>query len=260
MGIIDDLIDDLINDSVEETSDENNAGTVSKRSDYPKTPTDVLSDRSTLRSYQINLIKDVTPIIVKYESSKNFDEIRKEIQTNGKSIIPYMRSWKSWEEFIDLAFRDSPPNKISLIIEFERIKNKLGHLPSKLEFYELSKFGINRYVEEFESWENLMNLLRYDNEYRNNLNIQSMGYPSSVTSNAGEISSGMLGTQIDNHMFKETIKKIDETRMLIQDTCIERDRNNPANDYSYKEIFQLLEKYLNLLPRNSNYTSIADFL
>lgn len=166
MGIIDDLIDDLINDSVEETSDENNAGTVSKRSDYPKTPTDVLSDRSTLRSYQINLIKDVTPIIVKYESSKNFDEIRKEIQTNGKSIIPYMRSWKSWEEFIDLAFRDSPPNKISLIIEFERIKNKLGHLPSKLEFYELSKFGIDRYENEFGSWNNFIIEIGYLNQYQ----------------------------------------------------------------------------------------------
>jgi len=166
LGIIDDLIDDLINDSVEETSDENNAGTVSKRSDYPKTPTDVLSDRSTLRSYQINLIKDVTPIIVKYESSKNFDEIRKEIQTNGKSIIPYMRSWKSWEEFIDLAFRDSPPNKISLIIEFERIKNKLGHLPSKLEFYELSKFGIDRYENEFGSWNNFIIEIGYLNQYQ----------------------------------------------------------------------------------------------
>jgi len=160
------IIDDLINDSVEETSDENNAGTVSKRSDYPKTPTDVLSDRSTLRSYQINLIKDVTPIIVKYESSKNFDEIRKEIQTNGKSIIPYMRSWKSWEEFIDLAFRDSPPNKISLIIEFERIKNKLGHLPSKLEFYELSKFGIDRYENEFGSWNNFIIEIGYLNQYQ----------------------------------------------------------------------------------------------
>jgi hypothetical protein len=157
--------DNKTQESVEKTADKRHIESESKRLDEFKT-SDVLSNKAALRSYQINLIKDIAPIIVKYKSSRDHDEIRKALQINSRSILPYIKSWKSWEEFIDLGFRDSPPNKISLIIEFERIKSKLGHLPSKLEFYELSKFGIDRYENEFGSWNKFIIEIGYLNQYQ----------------------------------------------------------------------------------------------
>lgn len=207
--------------------------TQSKKVDEFKTTTNTLSTKLALRSYQINLIKDVAPIIVKYKSSKNHDDIRKEFQANGKSIFPYVKSWKSWIEFIDLAFRDSPPNKISLIIEFERIKNKLGHLPSKLEFYELAKFGIDRYEDEFGSWNEFIIEIGYLNQYQTVI--------EQLIQEADPLSDKHLNPAENHNLSQQTIFERSRIELL---ECI---KNKPE----ILEIFTTLEERIKLLSPNS---------
>ncbi len=71
----------------------------------------------------------------------------------------------SIEKFISLAYA-SPPNKISLIREFEHIKSEIGRIPTKQDIDEHSEFNSLQYDEEFQSWEHMLERLGYDPWYR----------------------------------------------------------------------------------------------
>ena len=67
---------------------------------------------------------------------------------------------------IKLARQINPPNKVSMIAEFERIRYVLGRTPTKQDIEENSVLRPSQYDEEFESWEHLLERLGYDPWYR----------------------------------------------------------------------------------------------
>ena len=69
-------------------------------------------------------------------------------------------------ELLDLAYDIDPPNKISLLIEFEKVKWNLDRVPTRAEFEKASPVGAGAYDDEFDSWENFLDKLGHDPWYR----------------------------------------------------------------------------------------------
>ena len=69
-------------------------------------------------------------------------------------------------ELLDLAYDIDPPNKISLLVEFERVKSNLDRVPTKEEFEKSSSVSVATYDSEFGSWENFLDKLGHDPWYR----------------------------------------------------------------------------------------------
>ena len=74
----------------------------------------------------------------------------------------------SMDELIALAKSDSP-NKASLIAELERCRYKIRLVPTKEEMAADSKFTMEQYEAEFQSWEHLLDRLDYDPWYRDRM-------------------------------------------------------------------------------------------
>ncbi len=72
----------------------------------------------------------------------------------------------SVDEIIDLAHTLDPPNKISMIVEFERIKSLIKRVPTKQDIDANSDLLASQYESEFESWGHLLDRLEYDPWYR----------------------------------------------------------------------------------------------
>lgn len=69
-------------------------------------------------------------------------------------------------ELLDLAYDIDPPNKISLLVEFERVKSNLDRVPTREEFEKSSSVSAAAYDHEFDSWENFLDKLGHDPWYR----------------------------------------------------------------------------------------------
>lgn len=67
---------------------------------------------------------------------------------------------------LDLAYSIDPPNKISMVVEFERVKSNLNKVPTKEEFEKNSALSTSTYDNEFGSWENFLDKLGHDPWYR----------------------------------------------------------------------------------------------
>lgn len=68
---------------------------------------------------------------------------------------------------VELAKTIDPPNKASLIAEFERIRHAVGRTPTRQDIERHSTLHLARYEKEFGSWEHLLERMGYDPWYRN---------------------------------------------------------------------------------------------
>lgn len=93
---------------------------------------------------------------------------------------------------LDLAYDIDPPNKISMVVEFERVKSNLDRVPTKNEFEKISPLEIVSYDIEFGSWENFLDKLGHDPWYRRR----------DVTGEAGEQGRQLGGLAEEDHSSK----------------------------------------------------------
>ena len=99
-------------------------------------------------------------------------ERREDIAGSGDDYFPTEMIYNLREEFgdtnelLDLAYDIDPPNKISMLVEFERIKWNLDRVPTKDEFERISPLSVGAYESEFGSWENFLDKLGHDPWYR----------------------------------------------------------------------------------------------
>ncbi len=66
------------------------------------------------------------------------------------------------DKMIDLAYTMDPPNKISMIVEFERIKSIVGRIPTRQDMRKYSSLQTSQYDKEFKSWDHMLKMLQYD--------------------------------------------------------------------------------------------------
>ena len=63
-----------------------------------------------------------------------------------------------------------------------------------------------------------------------------------------------------NDTLEETFKKLNELRIKIKEKYEQKDSEENYADYSYVEMFDLLEKYIEIMPNKSKYNNIKDLL
>lgn len=65
-------------------------------------------------------------------------------------------------EMVDLAYTYNPPNKLSMLLELETVRKKLGHVPDRSEMDEHSAISVSVYDGEFQSWDRMLGMLGHD--------------------------------------------------------------------------------------------------
>jgi len=181
-----------------------------------------------LNTYQIRLIKNISEFFPQNFTEVDLEVIRKKVQTNEGSIVPYIENWGSWENFISVASSTNPPNKISLIIEFERIKRLLGRIPQFEDLYEYSKFGIDRYTNEFYGLISLIKLLGYESDYKKQLYDKQ---EKILSQESNEIK--------ENNMSSEELKN---TLNNEREKIFSYVKNNPEASYFFSEMEKRLKQ------------------
>jgi len=83
------------------------------------------------------------------------------------------------DKMVELSQTLEPPNKASMIAEFERIRHALGRVPTRQDIQDHSAVRLQQYEEEFRSWEHLLDRLGYDPWYRSS--ARNAGRPSAGT-------------------------------------------------------------------------------
>ena len=169
-------------------------------------------------------------------------------------------NWGDEEHFISLALDEKNSNQISQILYFLNVKNKIERVPTKQDMKELSVIDISEYEKKFKEWENFLDLLGFDPWYKNNKpNFKK------YTSTNIQIEDD-LKEKVHSKIFlkkdtlEETIEKIDELRIAIKENFEKKDSEENYADYSYVEMFDLLEKYIEIMPNKSKKYDIKDLL
>jgi|APSaa5957512535_1039671.scaffolds.fasta_scaffold03848_7 hypothetical protein len=182
---------------------------------------------------------------------------------NNPDMIHFIKeNWGDVDHFTNLALYSTKSNQISQILNFLNLKNKIGRVPTKQDMKELSKIDLSAYEEEFTAWENFLDLLGFDPWYRNN-NLD-------IKTKIHRIRKKQNKTNLDNNEYpsifskddtiNETVKKINQLRIKIKEKYKQKDLEENYADYSYVEMFELLEKYIEIMPNKSKYHNIRDLL
>jgi hypothetical protein len=167
-------------------------------------------------------------------------------------------NWGDEEYFINLALNEKDSNQISQIFYFLNIKNKIERVPTKQDMEELSVIDISEYENRFGTWESFLDLLGYDPWYRKKTIAKKIQKPLKVSKK--QFLQNETNCFDDNDSFKETIAKINTLKNQIEKDFRQRDSEDDYSDYSYVEMFQLLEKYLKILPYELKYGNIKNLI
>lgn len=133
-------------------------------------------------------------------------------------------------ELLDLAYDINPPNKISMVVEFERVKSNLDGVPSKHEFEKVSLLNVDVYDREFDSWENFLDKMGHDPWYRN----------TSVTNGDSLIDSRSM-SQMNDEEYAGGVDREDQIGHDDATTLREKIRSMLEDDLDALRIFGMLE-------------------
>jgi hypothetical protein len=244
---------------------DNNANTDSKNNDnFYKTVDmgNVAADDIDISKGQAEFLKSLmkrisngklNPEILKYKLAQ-YTHLRIFVNDN----------WGSENHFIKLAFNHIESNQISQILNFLKIKNKIEKVPTKQDMKELSMIDVSEYEKKFKTWENFLDLLGFDPWYKNNDSdsTKKLKKIRRTEANNNRIDDykeqEKLSLFLKNDTLEETIKKINELRITIKENFKKKDSEENYTDYSYVKMFDLLEKYIEIMPNKSKYDNIKD--
>ena len=211
---------------------------------------------------QADLLKIIVNLIPKEERLSEFT-LNNLLEERDDVAYFIKENWGSKEHFIYLALNERESNQISQILNFLNLKNKIGRVPTKQDMKELSIIGLGAYEKKFTAWENFLDLLGFDPWYKNNnLNIAKNVYKKNENNKTVLKKEDKKYSNIflkEDTKF-ETDQKINKIRMTINEKYEKLDLKENYADYSYAEMFELLEKYLDIMPNKSKYSSIKDLL
>ena len=132
-------------------------------------------DLSYFNKRRAIIIKKLANCILKVDNNSHADIVQNLFLHGGISDSEIQMEFnESVDNIINLAYTLNPPNKISMIVEFERIKSILGRVPTKQDIDENAQLNVSQYEDEFESWEHMLERLEYDPWY--NYQSISLGY------------------------------------------------------------------------------------
>jgi hypothetical protein len=205
------------------------------------------------------LLKKITVFMPDVYEQKNLPDIKVRIPKSIRSEI--IHNWGNLDGFVETASNYDNITKISAIILFEKLKNQIGKIPTKEEFFQFANVNDVFMDNEFKSWEHFLELLQYDPWYRNSFKDTPLEHKNPILNEENEtchdLSGSYFGEQISDD---EILEKIGDLRKQIEKRCKEYDSLANVVEYSHEEMFHLLEKYLRLLPKSFGCTNVRDFL
>lgn len=184
--------------------------------------------------------------------------LKKVLETESDFVYLINSNWGTSEYFINLALNQKKPNPISLIMYFLNLKNKINNVPTKIQMRENLEFELSDYEEKFGSWEQFLDLLGLDPWYRKENNRKELQKLMKIPKK--QFSQFETDYFNDNDSYEETIEKINKLRKQMEVNYQQKDSDETYSDYSYVEMFQLLEKYLKILPKESKYGNIKNLI
>ena len=125
-------------------------------------------DLPDFNKQKTHMIKCIARCIPQNKNGFQKYEFEESLTRHGMSITKIESGFnESIEKIIELAYTLNPPNKISMIVEFERICTNINDIPTKHRFEKHSQLKISQYENEFGTWERLLEKLGYDLLYKN---------------------------------------------------------------------------------------------
>ena len=123
-------------------------------------------DLSYFNKRRAHMLRELGRAIVKKESGDSMEHYRAFLPNAIPSVDIEYEFGTGIDALIELAKTSDPPNKASMIAEFERVRHVVKHTPTRQDIEENSALRPSQYEEEFGSWEHLLERLGYDPWYR----------------------------------------------------------------------------------------------
>ena len=127
-------------------------------------------DLSYFDKHRARMLRDLGRAIVEKESKNSAKHCDSFLPTGSKSDDIESEFNTRLDRLIKLTKTVDPPNKISVIVEFERIRHVLKRTPTKQDIGHHSALQVSEYEDEFGSWEHLLDMLGYDPWYTHDRN------------------------------------------------------------------------------------------
>ena len=214
-------------------------------------------DEILISKGQAKILKSISSLMGDKKLSKNtLSEI---IENNPEIIYLIHDNWGSKEYFIKLSLNHITPNPISLIMNFLNLKNKIKETPTQEKMEHLSDIPLITYEKTFGTWEGYLDLLGFDPWYKDNKTIKKISKPKSHQLPKILYEDSVSCFKGDESQ-SEITEKINQIKKNIQKYCEKKDLENNYSEYSFVEMFKILEKYLEILPKKPRNDDIKNFL
>ena len=137
-----------------------------RRAGFKEEPDNV--DLSYFNKRRAYMLRDLGRAIIKSESANRQEDYKFFLPNAATSTALELEFGVSVSRIVEIAKTVDPPNKASLIAEFERIRHAVGRTPTKQDIEMHSMLRLTQYENEFGSWEHLLERMGYDPWYRRN--------------------------------------------------------------------------------------------
>ena len=205
---------------------------------------------------QAKILKNIANLI---PNDVNLSKTSLEKALGFQSEIEYVinENWGTKKYFIDMVLAKKP-NPISLILHFLNFKNRIREVPTKSKMNQLSIFDLSEYESQFGSWEEFLDLLGFDPWYRHNDKQKEITKTKSYKNKT--IQENVQKYFTENETKTEMIEKMKLLKTEIENLCEKKDLDENYTEYSYREMFDLLQEYLKILPKETKYNNVNYFL
>ena len=183
-------------------------------------------DLPDFNKQRTHMIKCIVECIPQNKNDFQQHEFEKLLTQYGMSIAKIESGFnESIEKILDLAYTLNPPNKISMIVEFERICVSINAIPTQRMFEKHSQLKVSQYKNEFGTWKNLLEKLGYGlhkNKKNNALKNTNIVRPLSDKTDSKYLQNSPAQTDID------ALKNTNIVRPLSDKTDSKYLQNSPA--------------------------------
>jgi hypothetical protein len=216
---------------------------------------EVTAENLDISKKQAILIKEISSVMPNYD--EELDVLK--IINNVKDHVGFeiKDNWGSWEKFFEFATNYNELNQISAIIIFEKLNTSIERVATKKEFLDKVNVGEKWIDEKFKSWEHVLELLGHDPWYRSSSKKEYK--PRSKRNVDNDIVEKTVIENTSDESIEEISRKVNELKIRLLDHYKSKDSEEMAVDYSYVEMFELLEKYIKIVPNASKYLDIKNY-
>jgi hypothetical protein len=189
-------------------------------------------------------------------------------------ISEYEKKFRAWENFLDLLGFDPWYKNNDSTVPLKKINSdpKIDHLESALnESTNYLKKGKKKFthgagpgylVDKRVLTDQELDDLFHKNTQPELNTTRKRASPKALAARRAREKSLELVSKEDTleDTLEDTIKKINELRSIIKEKYEQKDSEENYADYSHVEMFELLEKYIDIMPDKSEYNNIKDLL